>query len=365
MKKLLYVFIATLLMSFLLPSCRDNPEPDPCENGFNQEAMFSNLVNNLILPGYQELEAKVNTLANKSDAFLNNVSQTELDALREAWESAYISWQKVAQFSFGPAGNTSLRKHLNSFPTNRAIIEVNVDANIWDFTTYARFDKGFPALDYIINGLDSTDQAILNKYNIENNNYKTYLNEVVTDIQSRVQDVNAEWRFSYNQVFVTNTGTAEGTALSQIVNALSENYELIKREKLGVPSGVTNLGFVYPNRTEGYYGKISTPLLKQALQSAKDFYMGLDGPGLDDFLIEIDAEKEEELLAEVIENRFDFAINIANELEEPLSEIISENAQPVVRVYNEVAANMVPLKTDMPSVLCVAITYIDNPSDSD
>ena len=69
---------------------------------------------------------------------------------------------------------------------------------------------------------------------------------MVTDIQERVNHTYNGWTNGYDETFINNTGTAAGTSLSLIINGLNENYEMIKREKLGVPSGVLTLDFPNP-----------------------------------------------------------------------------------------------------------------------
>ena len=49
----------------------------------------------------------------------------------------------------------------------------------------------------------------------------------------------------------------------------------------------------------------------------------------------------------------------------PLSAAVDEDMELAIEAYNQVTRQVVNLKTDMPTLLCVAITYIDNPSDSD
>jgi hypothetical protein len=54
-------------------------------------------------------------------------------------------------------------------------IEANISTSAYNLTLLSQFDKqGFPALDYLINGLSTTDAGIVNYYSINSNatNYK-------------------------------------------------------------------------------------------------------------------------------------------------------------------------------------------------
>ena len=189
-------------------------------------------------------------------------------------------------------------------------------------------------------------------------------------MQSKVTQTHDTWKNGYRDSFVTKTGTAAGNSLSQIINSWNENYELIKRNKIGVPSGVLDLNFPLADKVEAVYSGISSSLAVEALNASLSLYLGkgkdgIDRVGLDDFLNEINAEKNEKTLDEVIQEQFANAINAVSALPDPLSEAIENDEMPTVLAYNEITKQVINIKTDLPSVLCISITYVDNPSDSD
>ena len=158
--------------------------------------------------------------------------------------------------------------------------------------------------------------------------------------------------------------------LSQIINSWNQNYELVKRNKIGVPSGVLDLNFPLPDKVEAFYSGISSSLAIDALNASLNLYLGvgntgINGVGLDDFINEVNAEKNGKTLDEVIQEQFAKALNAVSALPDPLSESIENDELPTVLAYNEITRQVVNIKTDLPSVLCISITYVDNPSDSD
>ena len=203
-----------------------------------------------------------------------------------------------------------------------------------------------------------------------NGNYGTYLLDVVADIKQRVDDTYSAWTNGYRETFVANTGTAAGTSLSLLTNQLNQHYEAIKRDKIGIPSGALTLGFTNPESVEAYYSGYSIELAVAALNSSRQLYLGnaMDGTagiGFDDYLTEIGAEKSGIPLDEIIQQQYTATIAAVAGLANPLSATVDTDTESVVSAYNETVKQIVNIKTDMPSVLCVAITYIDNPSDSD
>lgn len=356
--------ISSLLAFILLiAACGDDTPTTGCETDFNQEAMFTNIADNLIIPAYTDLKGKVDDLESKITDFQSNRTQANLEALRNSWLESYRTWQRASSYKFGPSEEVFLFNSVNNFPLNVEETNEKITNEDYDFSSPDAYDKGFPALDYLLYGIGNDDAEILAQF--ADTKYMTYLTKVVEDIKTRVDATATAWN-TYRATFITNTGTAAGSSLSQIVNGFNENYEFIKREKLGIPSGVLTLGFTNPTKVEAFHSGRSVELALAALEASRDLYLGKNDLGLDDYLQTIGTMKGNETLDEAIQNQFTAAIAAVQDLgTSPLSETVENDNDKVVTAYNEVTKQLVNIKTDMPSVLCVSITYIDNPSDSD
>ena len=365
---LIWFFVLSMLTVI---SCKDDDNPagggDPCSSSFDQAAMFVNVADNIILPAYVDFQNKVNDLSAKTTAFTAAPAESSLMDLQASFSAAYLSWQAVAQYEFGPAEEVFLRNSVNNFPLNLQELEANINSGNYDFNTPDRFDKGLPALDYLLFGIGASPSEILENYttNTLASQHLQYLTDVMADIQTRINHTVEGWNNGYRNTFVANTGTAAGTALSLIVNNLNENYELIKREKLGVPSGVVTLGFTNPENVEAFYSGQSLGLIVAALEATQQLYLGGNGLGLDDYLDNVNAQKDNQSLNSLIKGLLISSISKVNVLSGRLSDLVDSDNATVVDAYNEVTRQLVNIKTDLPSVLCVSITYIDNPSDSD
>ncbi|MFT5832655.1 MAG: putative lipoprotein [Cognaticolwellia sp.] len=365
--KTLKIFALFTFVLFIT-ACSDDPQITGCDTDFDQEGMFTNLADNLIIPAYTDLKVKVDVLEAKVSDFQSNTNQSTLDNLRTAWFDAYLAWQVASPYEFGPGAVEFLHNSLNNFPLDTAIVNEKIQNSDYDFTSPDAYDKGFPAMDYLLYGIAANDAEIINKYTTASTPtlYSFYLDGVINDIKSRVDNTFNAWtEGTYKTEFVTNTGTAAGSSLSLIVNGFNQNYEYIKRDKLGIPSGVLTLGFINPTKVEAYFSGRSLELAVKGLESSRDFYLGKTGLSLDDYLEAIGTMKGDKTLNAAIQEQFTTAINSVSNLQNQLSDIVENDAQSVVNVYNEVTKQLINIKTDMPSVLCVSITYIDNPSDSD
>ena len=361
-----FVFIS---LALLFAGCEDDMggSQRPCESDFDQQALFEHLADDVIIPGYTALELSALNLHAAAFDLAQAPSLEGLEEAQAAFKTAYLHWQDVAQYGFGPAEEAALRATLNNFPLNRDALESKVAAQDYDFTDPNTFDKGFPALDYLLYGLgDQSDAAIVAQ--LGEADYATFLTEQTAYITESAKSVNDAWKHSYRDEFVASEGTAAGASLSQVINGLNEQYETIKRDKIGIPAGVVTLGFTNPEKVEARYSGLSLALAKRALQAAETFYLGIgsdgqNGLGLDDYLEAVNATKEGESLNARIQQQFEAAAAALEAVPAPLRTAVEENNELTVAAYNELTRQIVNI--DMPSVLCVAITYIDNPSDSD
>jgi predicted lipoprotein len=362
------LLLAALTGILLLSACKtsedDNQQGSPCDNNFDQPALYTQLADQLIIAGYEALTAQVENFDTKLNAFFSDPNVSQLEEAQTALLSAWSQWQAVAPYEFGPADAVFLRSSVNNFPTDPEQIEINVAAGDYDLDAgFNSFARGFPAFDYLLFGVAESPEEIVAM--ISQSSYQQYAEDLLLDIQQRVEQTLSAWKSSYRNDFIENTGTATGSSLSLIINALNEHYELVKRDKIGVPLGVDNLGFAAPEKVEALYSGASAQLLREATLAAQAFYRGLEGIGLDDFLQEVNAQKGNESLDVLIQHQFDQALNAIDQLEGRLSEMIENDPQKVETAYVELVKQIVQIKTDMPSVLCVSITYVDNPNDND
>ena len=360
-------FIFPCFLLLLCMGCSSDEGSDPCHAGFDEKAMFENIAENIIVPAYENLDAKVADMLSKGLQFQSLRNLENLEELKASWKDAYLVWQEASQFEFGPAEEVFLRNSVNNFPSNIEEIESIIQSGISDFEMPDTYNKGFPAIEYMLYGIADSETGVIDLYNEPGDKYANYLLALINDISQRVSKTKTKWTDSYKNDFINNTGTAAGSSLSLLVNQLNQNYELIKRDKLGIPSGILTLNIAQPDNVETPYSNISLELAIRALRASEELYLGKNGLGLDDYIQATAAKKGEDLLDDVIQDQYLVAINAVKAIEAPLTDAVSTTGQTaaVVNAYNEVASQLIHIKTDMPSVLCISITYIDNPSDSD
>ncbi len=368
------VFFSIILV---LASCgnKDKSTTVPEGNPSDREAMLKNVADNIIIPANAKFEVTLDNMIAKSDAFRSNPTVTTLAAYRTAWEEAYIEWQKIGIFDFGPAVDVALNSYMNVYPANVSNINANLlsgNANLEVFDSYSA--QGFPAIDYLINGSADTDEKIVILYTTDEDadKRKAYLLRLTNQMHTKFEEVHAAWKGAYRNTFVSSTGTGLYGSTSAMVNGIVFYYErFIRSGKFGIPSGAMT-GTALSASVEAYYKKDIGKLLAQTAQQAfvdyfngKGVTTGVEGPSLKTYLNALDAKDAatNQLLSEIISNQFMLVDSKLNALSNNLSEEVSTNNSAMVAVYNEMQKAVRMLKVDMTSALSVTITYTDNDGD--
>ncbi|MEX2233540.1 MAG: imelysin family protein [Cyclobacteriaceae bacterium] len=371
--------LATFSLTLLLLACGGKEsEPSPADNTKDRKVILTHWVDNIIRPSYVDFRESFDVIIGKAEEFTTSPDQTTLSALRESWVDAYIEWQKVELFEFGPADKYTLRNFFNIYPAdvNGIVTNMNDPSTNLDLpTSYAR--QGFPALDYLINGLGSSDGEIINAYTTDPDASKrlAYLDRLTARMDLLLTNVISEWNGAYRETFINKTGLDIGSSTGLVVNAFVLHYErYIRSGKIGIPSGaaIGSTGVPYPEKIEAYFKKdISLSLAQSAHQAARDFFNGTnrfteqEGPSFKSYLDALGSKDQVSgaTLSNIIDNQF---ITIGLELDQlspNLYEQIQTENQEMVETYTAMQKLVRILKVDMTSAMSVTITYTDNDGD--
>ena len=341
---------------------------------FDRAVMLANWADNIILPSYEAFLGSVSVLKSDFEAFQNNPDATTLENLRASWLDSYKGWQWVSMFEIGPAEQDGLRLNINTYPTDVALVEQYVASGSYDFALPSNRDtKGFPALDYLLNGVGEDEQAILEVYTSTSSGpkYLQYFEDVLTDIQSRVQAVADAWQGGYRNTFVQNDGASATASVDRFVNDYIFYYEkFLRAGKMGIPLGVFT-GTPAPNTLEAYYQTgVGNALFLEGLNAVQDFFNGThfgssqQGESLASYLQELNTVKDGAALDELINAQFDMARNMVEALGAFKMEI-EENSPPtdMLLAYDEVQRAVPLMKVDMVSAMSIAIDFVDADGD--
>lgn len=354
-------------------SIPDSGTSEPQPVSFERGPLLVNLTDNIIIPSYEAFSTELTTLTANFETFKADASTSNLIALRESWLAAYILWQRVAMFEMGPAESIDFRFSMNTYPTNTDKIEGHIASDLYDLSLSSnREAKGFPALDYLFNGLGATDEAIASRYTAaEADVLIRYVDTVLEDMTALSSQVLAAWQADFRDTFVSNDGSSATASTDRFVNDYIFYFEkFLRAGKMGIPLGVFS-GSPLPGNLEAFHeGEISNLLFLEGLQAVQDVFIGKHfnsnstGESFASYLDALNTVKEGEDLRALINNQFDEARELVSALDTFKTEI--QNNEPptdMLLAYDEVQRLVPLLKVDMVSALSISIDFVDADGD--
>ena len=366
---------ALLLIVFasIVACSTDNDTPQDEGDSFDRGTMLVNWADNIIIPAYNSFNLKATALKASTSQFTTNPTVENLQLLRSAWQDGYLSFQHVSMFEIGKAEELRFRNRLNVYPANTDQIENFITSGVYDFALPSTIDKqGFPALDYMLNGLAETDTDILQFYTTNSNadGYKNYLLALSESIAALSNEVFVSWTNGYRDTFVANTSSSASGAVDKLTNDYIFYFEKsLRAGKVGIPAGVFSAETL-PQNVEAYYKKdISKDLLLEAIAASQNFFNGksfdgnVDGPGFKTYLSYLNTIKNGENLGALINSQFAIAKIKANELDSNLARQVEMDNSKMLATYDELQRIVILLKVDMVQAFDVSIDYVDSDGD--
>jgi predicted lipoprotein len=367
------------LLSVVLSACSGGgSEPSPSDNGKDREAILTHWVDNIIVPSYANFKTKFDVMSAKSAAFTTSPGNNSLAEFRTAWTDAYLEWQKVELFEFGPADRQTLRNFFNIYPADVAGITSNINDPSAALDVPASYPRqGFPALDYLLFGVGADDASVIAYYTDSTDGTKrlAYITKIVTRMNSLLTTVIAEWNGVYRETFISKTGLDIGSSFGLVVNAYVLHFErYIRSGKIGIPSGATiaSAGVPHPETVEAYYKRdISRQLAINANQAVADFFVGKNittgeaGPSFTSYLDALEAKDASTgtALSTIINTQFSTIAASLNTLSPNLYNQVQTNNQAMIDTFAAMQKQVRLLKVDMTSAMSITITYTDNDGD--
>ncbi len=366
-------FICFLISACAKEGSKGDPDPDLNKD---RKAVLTHIADNIVIPAYADFKVKFDLMSAKSLAFTSQPGPATLADFRLAWKEAYIEWQKVELFDFGPGARTAMRNYFNIYPASVQGINTYINNPSENIEVSSAYDKqGFPALDYLLNGVGTTDSEIVSWYTVPTEGPKriAFVKRIIAHMESLLTKVSADWKGTYYAEFTNKTGTDIGSPTGELVNGFVLHYErYIRSGKFGIPSGAMLNGTVSADRVEAVYSRtLAKTLAQTAHQAAVDFFngknvkTGTEGPSLKSYLNSLEAKDNlsGKLLSEIINTQFTAGKSKIDALGPDLYQQVLSNNQAMKDTYNELQKMVRILKVDMTSAMSITITYTDNDGD--
>ena len=360
--RFLAILVAGLLIACSSSSTDDSPSVG---DNFDRGALLANLADNIIIPAFEDLQTKLQTLVADKNTFVATPNQTNLEAIRASWLAAYKAWQHVEMFNIGKAEELLYGFQMNVYPTNTTDIATNIANGTYDLSSVNNNDAvGFPALDYMLFGVANDDASIIATYG--NSNYSNYLSDVVDQMQTLTDTVLADWQNSYRNIFVSQTGNTATSALNKFTNDFVFYYEKgLRANKIGIPAGNFS-STPLPDRVEGLYSKVHSKTLAlealngvQAVFEGKVFLGSTTGASFQAYLIDLDRND----LASLITSRFNEARQKLQALDSNFFAQVNTDNTKMTLAYDALQLGVVSLKVDMLQAFNISVDYVDADGD--
>lgn len=366
-----------LTISVFLSACeKEDTGKKNEENGKDREVLLTRLADSLVIPAYDGFKKDLDVMLAASVNFTTNPDQATLTAFRAAWQSAYVKWQTVELFDFGPAETYTLRNFYNIYPADTNGIKANFKDPSANLEVPASYPKqGFPALDYLLNGVGNSDASILSYYKDPTSGAQrlAYITRLANRMKSLLEQVVSDWKGTYRDRFISRTSLDIGSSTSLMVNGVVLHYErFIRSGKIGIPSGAMLNGTVAPDKVEAFYKRdLSKTLAIAANQAYTDFFngksylSGTEGASLKTYIDALGAKDAQsgKMLSTLINEQLNLVDARLKPLDNDFYQQINTNNAAVKDVFEQMQAVVRMLKVDMTSAMSITITYTDNDGD--
>jgi hypothetical protein len=339
------------------------------DNSFDRVKMMTFITEEIIIPSYYNLNTSITELKESYELFKINITEHNLEELRNKWLKSYKLWQHVEMFNIGKSMEDYLIFRSNIYPVDTVRVNQNINNGEYDLknpNNYAA--QGFPTIDYLLYGKGNDPAKITDHYK-ENDKTMNYLGSLIEDLAANVKNVNDDWNQVKNE-FVSSVDNTASSNLNMMVNDFIYYYEKgFRANKFGIPAGVFS-GGALPDRVEGFYSKnFSKVFALEAMTSIKKFFNGesyknsdIKGLGLKSYIDFVEKDQEE-LLSDKINAQLTDAEKSINELGNNLSDQIESDLIKVLKTYDDIQTAVVLLKVDMLQALNIAVDYADADGD--
>lgn len=348
-------------------ACQSSEDDD--QLNFDRSAMLTQYADQLIIPAYADANLAANDLMSSWEAFQADPTETQLAFCQDAWLGAALAWQKASIFNFGPAAEEGLLmalvEELSTFPVDTEQIEAFISEGDASLDNFLRDTRGYLALDYLL--FAGSEDAAQQVVQLSDPHRQAYVSAVIQHIQGRLSEVLNDWN-TFRTSFIENNGTDVGSSTSMQYNEFVRSFERVKNLKIGLPAGrQAAQEMPEPELVEAYYSGLSLALIEAHLQALEEVYYGRSKDGLTtngfaDYLQAVEGGPE---LVTLTEDQWMDVIDALAQVptDRPVSALAAEENSLLIDFHTELQKHTRFFKSDMSSLLGIAITFASGDGD--
>ncbi|WP_299798992.1 imelysin family protein [uncultured Maribacter sp.] len=360
------LFIAFLLLVF---SCGNDDSEDnvsipevSTEDG--RRMQVSDLYDFQIKVNQTAHLALLDGLVSASHDFSSNPTEVELLALQNAWKTSFLNWKSNEVFNLGIIQSSFIHTRINQWPINFEAIEENIlveETLDNDFVSSKGANtKGYNAIEYLL--FHDTSNIVLIELTTANNAEKRmqYLLALIENLNEQSIILKEFWG-EVEPSFKSNLETGVNGSQNQVVNAIIAGLESMKGTKIEEALNAESDGVTY---FEAYRSEISKEALIENLETLNNSYLGdyigEEGFGLDDYLIEVLDRPDIDI---AIQEAFQVALNDLYDINGPIEDTLVSDIETLDNLRVDLQTIIGLLKTDFSSAANIVVTFNDTDGD--
>jgi predicted lipoprotein len=323
-------------------------------SSFDAKPSLKNISENFIFAKYTDLNSSIANLQTNLSNFPDSCGgdPTKLSNLQSLWKDSYAILKSIEIVQFGASGSYST---IDAWPSNYLTNPpdtIKIEATIAGTETISETslsqkgdsENGFGAIEYLLftNQASATNAATI--CGTLTGRRKTYLVEATKLLYTRVSRITLNWNpnFSGNYTTILQTAGANNEfyksdkeVLDTLIKQIVTIVDKIKDDKVGYPSGISveSGGVVKANNIESRYANLSILNIRYNLEGLQSFYIGINGPGIADYVRYYNISLDERIKAKIIQT-----INKSKEITNLKQEILSGSTAKIrefITVLNE------------------------------
>jgi len=281
---------------------------------------FKTLAENLILPGYQQLQLTTNSLNASGQSYCDKQSKEQLKRLRNQFRSAFLAWQSMQPIRFGPIQYLNREHRFQMWPDKRGSVGKHLRRLLQNTEMT---DPGFDisSKSVAVQGFSALERLLFSDKPIDSIQCKLIV-AITDNLKSMSSNLLDDWKegdsayvgyFSTaargNDIFESDTELA-----GQILNSLYTQLEFMVTQKLDRPLGAS-INKARGKRAEGWRSQTALTALKANLEASRQIYLG------------IYAEKLGKELAAKIDTAFQQSAQLVGNINQPLKTAVTDEKQ--------------------------------------
>ncbi|MBD1583801.1 imelysin family protein [Pseudoalteromonas sp. S16_S37] len=260
------------------------------------DKLTTSLVDAVITPTYQQVHEYALALKAQTTAFCASEQrdQNSLALLQAAWQQTNLAWQQARTIKMGPIAETFHYSRIQFWPISADKLANDVESLIAE---QADFSQGVAALKHQVQGLPAFEYIIYNtdKPLLGSADFTTrcaYLSSITENVDTMIINSINAWQAGYGNAFKAGNGSfsSKKQALEKLLTIWFEYLEIVRDNKINDPLGLEIPGKV--ELVESVFSQTSVNNIKANIQALEKLYLGSDGFGFDDYLVQVNQRED-------------------------------------------------------------------------